>query len=261
MPFAGALNVKDELSLSASDEQILLPSAEAPVEIRSRPGCPLVIDPEQRVAAERFGILRARLLNARAKSAMSSLLVASPQRQDGKSFTSINLAISLAQLQHERILLVDGDLRLQGMSQALKLQKRVGLADFLHHLSPFEECVKPTSLPHLYVTPAGHLLEDSLPGILEGSQWPTFLNQANKQFDFVVVDSVPVLAPIADFQLLLSACDSALLVVHMRKTNRESLNTTAQQIGSKLLGVVVNNTDLSSDSEYHSDYVTKKQNL
>jgi capsular exopolysaccharide synthesis family protein len=259
--FGGALKEKSIGTLSASNEPIPLSSTETPVEIRSRPGCPLLTDPDQRVAAEQFGILRARLLNARAKSTIRSLLIASPQRQDGKSFTSINLAVSLAQLQHERILLVDGDLRLQGMSKALRVQKRTGLADFLQQLAPFEECVKPTSVPHLSVVPAGNLVEDSLPAILEGSQWPMFLNRASQKFDFIVVDSVPVLAPIADFQLLLSACDSALLVVRMRKTNRESLDITAQQIGGKLLGVVVNNTDLSSDSAYHSDYVAKKHNL
>src|SRR5262249_36337057 len=91
---------KERLAGSLKDEERPSDSeGEAPVEIRSPPTYPLLVDPEQRAAAEHFGILRARLLNARAKSDIRSVVIASPQKQDGKSLTSANLAISLAQLQ------------------------------------------------------------------------------------------------------------------------------------------------------------------
>ena len=257
----GALKEKEQTTLSVGNEQTSLSSVRAPVEIRSRPGRPLLVDPGQQAAAEQFAILRARLLNARTKSGIRSLLVTSPQKRDGKTFTSINLAISLAQLQSERVLLVDGDLRLQGITGVLGLRERTGVADFLQRFATFQDCITPTSLPQLYVAPAGKILGNSLPAILEGPRLPDFLNEAKQEFDFIIVDSVPALAPIADFELLLGACDRALLVVHLRKTAREALDFTVQRVRDKVLGVVVNNTECDKHTDYHPDYVAKKTQL
>ena len=233
-------------------------SSDTPVVLRSSPTYPLLVDPEQRAAAEHFGVLRARLLNARTKSDIRSVVVASPQKQDGKSLTSANLAISLAQLQKERVLLIDGDLRMSGLTQLLGLRQSVGLSDFLQHRTPFEDCIKATTLPHLYVAPAGNVSEESLPAILEGGGWPEFLQKAKQGFDVIIVDSVPVSAPIADFELLLAACDALLLVVHFRKTTREALDLTAQQVNGKLLGIVVNNVEPRVDFDSRSYYGGKK---
>jgi receptor protein-tyrosine kinase len=227
------------------------------VEIRSRPDRPLIIDPDQRAAHEHFGILRARLLKARSNSGTRCFLITSPQRQDGKSYTSANLAISLAQLREERVLLVDGDLRLRGLTKMLELEQQSGLADVLKRTSSFEESVKVTTLSNLFVVPAGDVQEDSLPALLQGSDWPNFMEMAKRQFGLIVVDSVPVSAPIADFELLLNGCDAALLVVQMRHTTREAIDFSAQRLQHKLLGAVVNRTESGTRSDY-SEYATKK---
>lgn len=242
-----------------SDPKELSVSQESLVELRSTAACPLLVDPEQRAAAEHFAVLRARLLNACNKSHFRSVVITSPQQQDGKSFTSVNLAISLAQLQQIRILLIDGDLRLGGVTRMLGLKKSTGLADFLQHWAPFEECVKATTLSRLNVAPAGNVVGDSLPAILEGARWPEFIQKAKQEFDLIVVDSVPVSAPIADFELLLNPCDAALLVVQVRKTAREALSVAADQMQGKLLGVIVNNKELRVDSDYYSPCSGKKK--
>ena len=246
------LTVKREIAVHVNELPCL--QDDAPAELRSSAACPLIVDPEQRAAVEHFGVLRARLLNARNKSGVRSVLVSSPQRQDGKSFTAVNLAISLAQLQQMRVLLVDGDLRLKGITRNLGLEQRTGLADFLQDWSGFEDCVKSTTLPHLYVAPAGNVSGEMLPAILEGARWPNFIEKAKQEFDLVIVDSVPVSAPIADFELLLNACDTALLVVHVRKTTRAAMNHTADRMQGKLLGVVVNNKEQQRNLDYHSPY-------
>jgi receptor protein-tyrosine kinase len=253
------LNVEKVGPLSVIDRQKPLDSEDsAPVVLRSSPKYPLLVDSEQRAAAEHFGVLRARLLNARSKSGIRSVVITSPQKQDGKSFTSVNLAISLAQLQQMRILLVDGDLRLTGISRMLGLEQSTGLADFLQHWAPFEDCVRRTTLPHLYVAPAGNVAGESLPAILEGPRWPEFIAKGKQEFDLIIVDSVPVSAPIADLELLLNACDASLLVVHIRRTTREAMGFAASRMQDKLLGVVVNNKELRADFDYHSPYNGKK---
>lgn len=221
------------------------------VDLRAHPKYPLIIDPAHKDAAESFSILRTRLLNARAKSGLCSILVTSAQKQEGKSLICTNLAISLASLARDRILLIDGDLRMQGITQLLSLQGKTGLSEFLQGSASFDACIKATSLPHLSVTAAGDAKEEQLPTILEGPRWLEFIEQAKREFGLIIVDSVPVSAPIADFELLLASCDAALLVVQLRKTKWEALELVTSRMNGKLLGLVVNNTDPPLDFEHY----------
>jgi capsular exopolysaccharide synthesis family protein len=181
------------------------------------------------------------------------VVITSPEKEDGKTFTSINLAISLGQLRQLRILLIDGDLRRSGITNLFHLQGESGLSDFLEGWAPFEKCIRASVLPHLHIVPGGRISQESLPAILEGPRWPKFIQKAKEEFDLIIVDSVPVSAPMADFELLLNACDSALLVVHVGKTTREALDVTSVRMRGKLLGLVVNNKELPIRLEYHSN--------
>src|SRR5437868_14487491 len=91
---------------------------------------PLVIDPAQADAAEHFSLIRARLLNAY-KAGRRSFIVTSPEKEEGKSLVSCNVAISIAQLGKYRVLLVDGDLRVQGLSDLLGIAGQPGVSEFL----------------------------------------------------------------------------------------------------------------------------------
>jgi capsular exopolysaccharide synthesis family protein len=228
--------------------------AAEPVELRSTTFYPLLTDPSRQETAEYFGVLRTRLLNARAKAGFCSVLVASAQIQEGKTLICTNLAISLAQLARERILLVDGDLRMKGITTLLGLQRDSGLGDFLQGGAPFVACVRQTTLPHLSVSPAGNSPEALLPGLLEGPRWIEFLERAKQDFGLVIVDSVPISAPIADFELLLGGCDTALLVVRLRKTKWTSLDMTSQRLNGKLLGLVVNNMERPAGIDQYYRY-------
>lgn len=220
---------------------------------------PLIVDHNQVIASEHFSVLRSRVLNAQAKSGMRSLIVTSAQKGEGKTLVCLNLAISLAQLEKHRILLVDGDLRVKGASELLRTTETPGVSDFLQSRTTLENCIRPTNFPYLYVAPAGRQAEDALPAILEGSRWPAFLAQAKELADLVIVDSVPVAAPIADFELLSAPCDATLLIVHLRKTMREALAMTLQQMNGKLLGVVINNQEPRVGFDYYSYYYGKKR--
>jgi len=218
----------------------------------------MIVDRSQSAASEYFGVLRSRLLHARSKSDIRSVVITSPEKEDGKTFTSVNLAISLGQLRQLRILLIDGDLRRSGITHMFHLKEESGLGNFLEGWAPFEKCIKATVLPHLHIVPAGHISQDSLPAILEGARWPKFLQKAKEEFDLIIIDSVPVSVPLADFELLLNACDSALLVVQVGKTSREALDVTSIRMRGKLLGLIVNNKELPSRLDYHSTPYEKR---
>src|SRR5215467_14087862 len=122
--------------------------------ISSHRECPLILDLEQKAAQEYFAILRSRVINSCKKSGIRSLLITSPQQEDGKSFISLNLAITIAQLRHGDVLLIDGDLRLSRISELLDSREGLGLASFLQGAHQLEECIHPTGVPHLFVLPA-----------------------------------------------------------------------------------------------------------
>jgi capsular exopolysaccharide synthesis family protein len=252
------LGLNAQIAANAEDQERISSSQNGePVVLRAHPVYPLLVDPKQKEAAEHFGVLRTRLLNARAKSGICSVLISSPQKEEGKSFTCLNLAISLAQLEKDRILLVDADLRIRGVSELLGLRENTGLFEFLQDRASFESCIRATTLPHLHVAPAGNVSVESLPTLLEGPRWPDFLQKAKQKYGMIIVDSVPASAPIADFELLLAACDAVLLIVHLHKTTREALDVTTQQLNGKLLGVIVNNARLRVSSDYYSYYGSK----
>lgn len=228
------------------------------VTVRPDAKYPLLVDPEQVVAAEHFGVLRSRILNAQAKSGLRSLIITSAQKGEGKSLICLNLALSLTQLERHRILLVDGDLRVKGISQLLDMSSDPGLSDFLRGKASFEDCIRTTNRSHLFIAGAGTQSEEFVPAILEGSRWPEFLERAKEMADIIIVDSVPVSAPIADFELLSAPCDAALLIVHLRKTNREALSVTLQRMNGRLMGVIINNQQAPANSSYYSYYYGKK---
>jgi capsular exopolysaccharide synthesis family protein len=229
------------------------------VSLRADPAYPLVIDPEQSAAVQHFGVIRTRLLNAHIRSGIRSVVITSPQKEEGKSLTCVNLAISVAQLGKYRVLLVDGDLRVKGVTQLLGLQEDLGLGDFLQGKTAFESVLCPTDLPFLTVAGAGNVSDEALPAVLEGTKWPDFLQQAKERFELIIVDSVPVVAPIADFELLSAACDGALLIVQLHKTRREALDLTLRRLDGKLTGVVINDTEPPVGSDYYSYYYGKKR--
>lgn len=168
-----------------------------------------------------------------------------------------NLAISFGQLGRPRVLLVDADLRVRGLTRILRLQTEPGVSEYLQGKRSFEQTIRATTFPSLAVAGAGNSPEELLPGLLEGPRWSEFLEQAKQHFDLVIVDSVPTAAPIADCELLAAACDGILLVVHLRRTSREALALAKKRIDRKLLGIVINNTDRRLGFDYYSYYRTQ----
>lgn len=215
---------------------------------------PLATDPTLGAMGEHFDVLRTRLLRAHSETGLHSVIVTSPQRGEGKSLVCANLAISFGRLSKHRLLLVDGDLRCKGLTRLMDLEGAVGVSEFLRGDLAFKECICPTDYASVWVTATGKSQGDSVATLLEGPRWAEFLTEAKQTFDLIVVDSVPIAAPIADFELLSRVCDRAILVVHLRKTTHEAMETSVQRLNNKLLGVVVNNTEghLGEDQYYYS---------
>ncbi|MCI0536918.1 MAG: polysaccharide biosynthesis tyrosine autokinase, partial [Verrucomicrobiales bacterium] len=201
--------------------------------------------------AEAYRVLRTNLLFSRKDPNANSLTVVSGGAGEGKSTTIFNLATVFAQHGH-RVLIVDSDLRRPSLHKLLNVSNAIGLTNYLLKQNTLEEVIQTTALPTLYFLPSGKLPSSSL-GILNSPQMKEFIRQAKERFDFVFFDSPPIMG-VSDASVLASEVDVSLLVIQYRKYP-QAMTIRAKQmvekVGGTLLGVVLNNINISQDSYYY----------
>jgi polysaccharide biosynthesis transport protein len=207
--------------------------------------------------AEAYRGLRTSILLSLADSAPQLILVTSPLPQDGKTTTSINSAVVMAQ-EGRRVLLVDADLRRPSISKTLGIAAGKGLTTVLAGNASSESVILPSpQLPNLFVMPAGPVTPCPSE-LLSSEKMKNLLTEWRKMFDHVIIDSSPVLA-CTDAVRLSVEVDAVLLVVRSAQTSKAALRRASgllAQVKAHVLGVVVNGIDLSSsdhDRYYYSN--------
>ncbi len=201
--------------------------------------------------AEAYRVLRTNVMFSRKDDRKNTLTVVSGGAGEGKSTTIFNLATVFAQNGH-RVLLVDSDLRRPSLHKLLNVSNSVGLTNFLLKQNTMEEVIQTTTVPTLNFLPSGKLPSSSL-GILNSLQMREFIRQAKERYDFVFFDSPPIMG-VSDASILASEVDMSLLVIQYRKYP-QVMTVRAKQmvekVGGNLLGVVLNNINISQDSYYY----------
>jgi succinoglycan biosynthesis transport protein ExoP len=189
--------------------------------------------------AEAYRAFRTSLLLSRA-GGVRSVVVTSSFPQEGKTATSINLAVVLGQL-GRRVLLVDADLHKSRLHEVFDIPNRVGLVSVLaENLEPSRAIVK-TPYPGVFVVPAGP--ETPNPSaLLSSDAMRKFLELAGTNFDHVIVDTPPVLL-VSDTLVFAQQTDGAVLCVRGGETPREQVARAQERIlrsGVSILGVLIN---------------------
>lgn len=201
-------------------------------------------------AEESYRALRTRLLRLTASQGLRSVVITSASRAEGKTLTSLNLAICCAQLQDMQVLLIDGDIRSRGLTEALGYPPSPGLAEILGGKAEPEKAILSTDLPNLYILAAGstHVRP---PELFAGRHWQELIGWSNESFRLILVDSPPLLN-LSDTELISASCDGVLMVVRALHTPREMLQKAARQIDTrKLLGIVYNGSQHSFHNHYY----------
>jgi capsular exopolysaccharide synthesis family protein len=191
-------------------------------------------------------------MKARESRAISSIVITSTAKSEGKTLTAFNLAYCCAQLEDTPVLLVDADLRTQGLTTLTKNQEQLGLRNVLGAGVPYADAVAATDVPNLYLMGAGSGTE-SPAELFSGSGWSQFMAWASEAFRFVLVDSPPI-GVVADLNLIETGCDGSLIVVRAHRTTERALEDALGQIDcTKVLGVVWNE-DSRSPEGYSYNY-------
>ncbi|GGO23627.1 polysaccharide biosynthesis tyrosine autokinase [Microbispora bryophytorum] len=204
--------------------------------------------------AESFRSLRTNLQFIGVDRQPKSLVVTSCLPDEGKSSTSVNLAITMAEAGW-RVILVDGDLRRPSVPGYLGIEGGTGLTDVLIDKANLAEVVQTWGRPGLSVLPSGRIPPN--PSELLGSQgMRAMLAQLTAEYDMVIIDAPPLL-PVTDAAALGAICDGALLVVRHGRTRREQVVRAVEllsSISARLVGTVLNFVPAKHGSYYGHGY-------
>lgn len=186
--------------------------------------------------SEPYRLLRTRLLQHPLRH--SSLVVTSSCPSDGKSMVSTNLAGVMA-LRGQRILLIDCDLRRSKLSTLLGVRAQFGLTSLAHGASPEDMIFTVSQLPNLSVLLAG-TLTDTPVELLDSPEFASLMQRLRGDFDYLVIDSPPVLN-LADFPILERLSDATIFVVRPGSTELSALGEALATLDAdKFLGTVIN---------------------
>jgi capsular exopolysaccharide synthesis family protein len=204
------------------------------------------------LAAEQYRALRTRMAFAEGAGALRTVLITSPQKGEGKSVTSANLALTMAQELQRRVVLVEADLRKPSLQHLFGLPAGAGLADYLSGAADLKDIMKFLPEHNLTVIPAGSTPMN--PAELLGSTaMRRMLDHLRTRFDRVILDTPPVL-PLADVAILAPLVDGALLVVRAGYTPKPAIENALRSFdASRLLGIVLNESGMEEDYRYESD--------
>ena len=214
---------------------------------------PITMEHRNSGGAEAFRALRTSLLLSSPGAPPQVILVTSAMMQEGKSFTSMNLAVVLAQT-GQKVLLVDSDMRRPAVNKYLGIATNRGLSACLAGTEDSAAMiVKIDEIPGLHVLPAGHM--PPYPSeMLASEALPQLVQRWREEFRYVVIDTPPVLA-VTDAVVTARVADVVVLVVRSEKTGRQSLLRTRdllKKVHANIAGVVVN--DLSFNSVEYRQY-------
>ncbi|WP_315095726.1 polysaccharide biosynthesis tyrosine autokinase [uncultured Cellulomonas sp.] len=205
--------------------------------------------------SEAFRRLRTNLQFLDIADRPQSIVITSSLPGEGKSTTSINVAITLADA-GTRVALVDADLRRPSVAKYMGLEGNVGLTTVLIGRANVEDVIQPWGNGFLHVLAAGQIPPN--PSELLGSlAMARLLEKLTSQYDVVILDTAPLL-PVTDAAILSKLTGGALLVVGANKLHRNQLAESVgalETVGARILGIVVNRQKRKQSDQYaYYDY-------
>jgi polysaccharide biosynthesis transport protein len=209
--------------------------------------------------AESYRALRTSLLLTNLGAPPKVIIVTSALPQEGKTTTSMNTALVLAQ-KGVRVLLIDADLRRPSIHKILGMGPRSGLSNVLTGSATLQQTITRSSiLPNLYILPAGTPPPNPAE-LLASTNMRDVLEELRGQYDHIVVDTPPTLS-VTDAVVLSPRADAIVLVIRSGQTTKQALRRSRDiltQVNAKVSGVLLNAVDLTSpDYYYYYEYQSK----
>ena len=190
--------------------------------------------------AENYRTIRTSILLSIPKEPPKIISITSALPSEGKTVTTINLAISFSQLR-KKVLIIDGDMRKPRVHKIFKIKNTPGLSSFLVGRAKFTEIFQKTDIPNLFVVPSGPLPPNPAE-LIDSEVMPTMLQKLLEKVDFIFIDTPPLVG-IVDPILLGKHANGTLLVTWAGKTHRNAIEKAKEELDKfniRTLGVVLN---------------------
>jgi capsular exopolysaccharide synthesis family protein len=166
--------------------------------------------------------------------------ITSPKKGDGKTTLAANLAYSIAQ-SGKKVVLVDADLRNPCVGRVFPVTSTVGLTSVLEGGVDLASAIQPSLLPELSILPCGPLPSNPAE-LLTSPRLQELLDSLRQQYDFVLVDTAPLLT-VTDPCVVAARVDGVLLTIRLSLTgppHAQQAQEILSSLGANLLGVVIN---------------------
>jgi capsular exopolysaccharide synthesis family protein len=174
--------------------------------------------------------------------------------QEGKTATLANVSVAFAQLQ-KRVLVIDADLRKARLHKIFGIKNGNGLSGYLTGKLPLNEVIQATFIENLWLVPSGPVPPNPAE-LLNSKRMRDILEEVSPMFDFVLLDSPPILAVI-DGIIMSMMADSVVVVVRGGQTRRKPLRSAVEELRrarAKIIGTVYNGADRNKDGSFYSRY-------
>ena len=234
------------------------------VQLRQFPTGRVILSPQNKLvcatdegclAAEKFRFLGIRLRHLQQKRSIKRLLVTSSVAGEGKSTIVANLACALAGGK-QKVLLLEGDLRRPSLTQQFGLQSPQGLSELLEGDSAQAANIYRLESLGFWFLPAGNAPQNPSE-LMQPQKLAALLDELGKVFDWIIIDSPPVL-PLADTSIWMRLADAILLVTRPGTTAKRLLQKSLEAIEqSKLLGAVLNGSKEATANTYYYNHYSR----
>ncbi len=204
--------------------------------------------------AEAVRAVRGNVVFSAPQDDMRSILVTSTGPGEGKTLVASNLAVSLAQ-SGGRVLLIDADMRRPRVHSIFDRPREPGLSDWVMGRARAKEVMRGSDLPNLWILPAG-AIPPNPSELLNSERFRGLLESLERHFDWVLIDSPPVMA-VADAAVVSNAVSGVLFVVGAEMIDRRTAQTALKQLDgaqARFVGAVLNKVRVDRHSYYYSPY-------
>ena len=208
-------------------------------------------DPKSPIS-EVFRLLRTNIQYINKDEKSTAIMLTSTTPENGKTFVTANLAITLAQA-NKRVILVDSDIRKPRLHKVFELENELGLSDYLSN-STDGLYIRKTNVENLSIVTAGTMVNN--PSELIGQEkFKKTIEALKEKYDYVIIDSSPILM-VTDSILISRVVDATILIAIYNKTRIDDLKSAIRRInhvGGNVAGVVVNRTKIILN-QYNTKY-------
>jgi len=214
---------------------------------------PIVTEEHSSGAVEAYRALRTTVLTALAKANEKIVLVTSADSKEGKTLTTLNLAIMVAQM-GKRVLLVDMDLRRGRLHRSLGIEREPGVTDCLRSGKSLREVIQPTRIENLWLAPTGSS-EENAAELLQSSDIPGLFVQVQDDYDYIFLDSSPVLRVTDTVIVANQGVGVVLYVARVNHTPKPLVRYSLDMLrDAHILGMILNSIEMHKISSLYYTY-------